>query len=94
MTKLKLDPLIIRLISGTTFTLAFVWVAVRYFEVDLEVIWVLFVFSLIFVVGLIVLGVAGAAVLRLLRRDKSGMLGKLEEGDYSSDRINRSDRNR
>ena len=50
------DPLVRRFISSSVFAGAFVWVAVRYFEVDTEVVWVLFGLSFVFVGALIVVG--------------------------------------
>jgi uncharacterized membrane protein len=58
---------------------AFIWLAVDYFDVDTEVIWVLFVFSVIFVVALAIPGVAGALLLRWFRRGSGGMLDRLEK---------------
>jgi Na+-driven multidrug efflux pump len=62
------DPLYIRILSGLFFACAFIWVAIRYFQVDVNVIWVFLIMSVIFVAGLIVLGLVFSVVLRLLRR--------------------------
>ncbi|MDZ7685817.1 MAG: hypothetical protein U5O39_13080 [Gammaproteobacteria bacterium] len=55
------------------------WAAVRYFDVDTEVVWVLFVMSFIFVFGMIFVGLALSLLLRLFRRKPSGMLDHIEE---------------
>ena len=71
------DPLVRRFISSSAFAGAFVWVAVRYFEVDTEVVWVLFELSFVFVGILIVIGIILAPTVRLFRR-KSSLLSKLD----------------
>lgn len=73
------DPLVRRFVSASVFAAAFIWVAVRYFDVDTEVIWVLFVFSVAFVIGMMVLGFVFSFVLRWLRRGDDGMLSRLED---------------
>lgn len=73
------DPLVRRFVSASVFAVAFIWVAVRYFDVDTEVIWVLFVFSVAFVIGMMVLGFVFSFVLRWLRRGDDGMLSRLED---------------
>ena len=70
------DPLVRRFISSSAFAGAFVWVAVRYFEVDTEVVWVLF--GLSFVLALIVVGLVLAPAVRLFRR-KPSLLSKLDD---------------
>ena len=71
------DPLFRRFISSSAFAGAFVWVAVRYFEVDTEVVWVLFELSFVFVGILIIVGLILAPAVRLFRR-KSSLLSKLD----------------
>jgi type VI protein secretion system component VasK len=56
------------------FACAFIWVAIRYFQVDVNVIWVFLIMSVIFVAGLIVLGLVFSVMLRLLRRRRGGGL--------------------
>jgi type VI protein secretion system component VasK len=68
------DPLYIRILSGMFFACAFIWVAIRYFQVDVNVIWVFLIMSVIFVAGLIVLGLVFSVMLRLLRRRRGGGL--------------------
>ena len=76
------DPLYIRILSGMFFACAFIWVAIRYFQVDVNVIWVFLIMSVIFVAGLIVLGLVFSVVLRLLRRRRGG--GLLDTIDLES----------
>ncbi|MGV0035177.1 MAG: hypothetical protein ACNYPE_09495 [Candidatus Azotimanducaceae bacterium WSBS_2022_MAG_OTU7] len=71
------DPLIRRLISSSAFAGAFIWVAVRYYDVETEVIWVFFGLSFIFVGVLIVIGLVLAPAVRLFRR-KPPLLSKLD----------------
>jgi len=68
------DPLYIRILSGMFFACAFIWVAIRYFQVDVNVIWVFLIMSVIFVAGLVVLGLVFSVMLRLLRRRRGGGL--------------------
>ena len=72
------DPLVRRFISSSVFAGAFVWVAVRYFDVDTEVVWVLFGLSFVFVGTLIVVGLVLAPAVRLFRR-KPSLLSKLDD---------------
>ena len=74
------DPLVRRFISGSAFAGAFVWVAVRYFEVETEVVWVLFGLSFVFVGMMIVVGLILAPAVRLFRA-KPSLLSKLENPD-------------
>jgi len=83
------DPLYIRILSGLVFAGAFVWVAVRFFNVDVEVIWVFLIMSFIFVFGLIVLGLIFSVLLRLLRRrHNSGLLDSLSNPEKSPEAPN------
>lgn len=74
----------------------FVWVAVYFFDVDPDVIWVLLGFCVVFVLGLIVIGLLLAPLIRLVRR-KPPLLAKLAEieagVDEASDEKNGSDTN-
>ena len=72
------DPLVRRFVSSSAFAGAFVWVAVRYFEVDTEVVWVFFGLSFVFVGMLIVVGLVLAPAVRLFRR-KPSLLSKLDD---------------
>ncbi len=62
------DRLMRRLVSGSLFAGAFIWVAVRYFQVDLEVIWVFLVFSFGLVLLLLLAGLLFAPLLWLFKR--------------------------
>jgi len=72
------DPLVRRFISSSVFAGVFVWVAVRFFEVETEVVWVLFGLSFVFVGMLIVVGFVLAPAVRLFRR-KPLLLSKLDD---------------
>ncbi|XOV88852.1 MAG: hypothetical protein ACFHX7_02960 [Pseudomonadota bacterium] len=74
------DPLIRRFVSGSAFAAAFVYVAVRYFKVETEVVWVFLLFSIVFVIGMMMVGFVLSFVIRLLRRPvKGSLLDHLEE---------------
>ena len=77
------DPLIRRFISASFFAAAFVWVAVTYFNVEAEVVWVLLIFSVLFVLGMIAIGLAGAPFIRLFR-SKSSLLAQIEEHERNA----------
>ncbi len=72
------DPLFRRFVSGSLFAGLFVWVAVRYFHVDVEIVRVLFIFSLMFVACMVCVGFALSFVVKLFRRRKAGMLAGLD----------------
>ncbi|MBT4161896.1 MAG: hypothetical protein HOC70_10605 [Gammaproteobacteria bacterium] len=78
MIRVLKDPLIRRFISASFFAAAFVWVAVRYFDVETEVVWVLLTFSVLFVLGLIVVGFMLTPLVRLFRREPT-LLSKIGE---------------
>ena len=80
------DPLFRRFISSSAFAGAFIWVAVRYFEVDTEVVWVLFELSFVFVGILIVVGLILAPTVSLFRR-KSSLLSKLDASPNGSQEL-------
>lgn len=74
------DPLFRRFLSGTLFAGLFVFVAVQYFDVDTEVVWVLLVMSFVFVFGMIIVGFVLSFLLRWFRRSRDGsLLGRLSE---------------
>lgn len=72
------DPLVRRFISASCFAAAFVWVAVYFFDVDKDVVQVLFIFSVIFVLGLIVLGLLLTPLVRVFRKAPP-LLSKIRE---------------
>ena len=74
------DPLVRRFISASCFATAFVWVAVYFFDVETEVVQVLFAFSVIFVLGLIFVGLLLTPLISLFRREPT-LLSKIQEGE-------------
>ena len=73
------DPLVRRFISASCFAAALVWVAVYFFDVDKDVVQVLFIFSVIFVLGLIVLGLLLTPLVRVFRKAPPLLLKIREE---------------
>ncbi len=76
--KIIKDPLFIRVVSGSFFAIAFVWVAVRFFNVDMAVIWVFLAMSVLLVLLLIVVALIFSVMFRLLRRRSSGLLDTID----------------
>ena len=67
-----------RFISSLLFSSAFIWVAVEFFDVETEVVYVLFIFSLILVGAAIVTGLLISPLLRkILQRPGSSLLSQL-----------------
>ena len=60
-----------RFLSSLFFSVAFIWVAVVFFEVDTEVVYVLFVLSLMLVGMAIIAGLFIAPLVKIIRRRKS-----------------------
>ncbi|MBT3427584.1 MAG: hypothetical protein HOL98_07710 [Gammaproteobacteria bacterium] len=78
-----------RLLSTVFFASAFIWVAIEFFDVDIEVIKVLFIYSLLFVVLLILTGLIFSPVVSFFRRPrKSSLLEKAPTESSSKDEIN------
>ena len=75
------DPLVRRFISAAFFAAAFVWVAIVFFDVETEVVRVLFIYS----IGLIVLMVLAALLLfplvGLFRKKRSRLLETVEQSE-------------
>ncbi len=84
------DPLVRRFISASFFAGAFVWVAVRYFNVEADVVWVLFLLSFAFVGGLIVVGLFLAPLVRLIRRDPP-FLANIDLSEDAPDAADKTD---
>ena len=82
------DPLIRRFFLGTVFTAAFVWVAVRYYDVPTEVVWVFFVFSIGFVAIAIGVGAVASVGYRFWRRYRrsDGLVDRLGRGEMLADK--------
>ena len=74
MKKILSDPLVRRFFSAAFFASAFVWVAVEFFDVELEVVKVLFIYSVGFVIVMVVVGLVLFPVLALFRRKRSSLL--------------------
>jgi hypothetical protein len=80
--KILPDPLYLRVLSGCAFAAAFVWVAISYFDVDPQVVKVFAILCVLFVGGLMVLGLVFSFVLRLVRRNRhdGGLLDSIAAG--------------
>ena len=63
-----------RFISASFFASAFVWVAVSFFDVETEVVWVFFVYSVGFVVLMILVGFLFVPFISLFRKKRSSLL--------------------
>ena len=59
-----------RLLSTFVFGGAFIWVAVVFFDVPREIIWVFLVLAVVLVFSLVLAGLFGGVFLRLLRRER------------------------
>ena len=72
-----------RFLSSLLFSSAFIWVAVEFFEVETEVVYVLFIFSVILIGATIVTGFLISPLLRkILQRPGSSLLSQLRSGDH------------
>jgi type VI protein secretion system component VasK len=60
-----------RLLSTIVFGGAFIWVAVIFFDVPREIVWVFFVLTVWIVLGLIAIGFVGGVVLRFWHARRS-----------------------
>lgn len=83
------DPLIRRFLSGTLFAVAFIWLAIYFFDVETEVLRVLAIMS-----GLLVLLLIGVAfifsfVVKFFRRSNGGLLEKIDliESEVKADKV-------
>lgn len=72
-----------RFVSAAFFASAFVWVAVSFFDVEVEVVRVLFIYSIGFVVLMIFMGLLLFPVISLFRKKRSSLLERvsLEDSD-------------
>jgi len=59
-----------RLLSTLVFGGAFIWVAVVFFDVPREIIWVFLVLTVVLVFSLVLAGLFGGVFLRLMRRER------------------------
>ena len=85
------DPLIRRFLSGTLFAVAFIWLAIYFFDVETEVLRVLAIMS-----GLLVLLLIGVAfifsfVVKFFRRSNGGLLEKIDliETEVKTDKVSK-----
>ena len=79
------DPLIRRFLSASMFAAAFVWVAVTYFNVETEVVWAFLVFSVGFVILMVLVGLLFAPVISMFNR-RPPMLSRLrKEADQKAE---------
>ena len=63
-----------RFLSAALFASAFVWVAVRFFDVETEIVWVLFIYSIGFVILMIFIGFLFVPFISLFRKKRSSLL--------------------
>ena len=72
-----------RLLSTFVFGGAFIWVAVVFFDVPREIIWVFLVLTVVLVFSLVVAGLFGGLFLRLVRRERRGKRWFNHPGEYA-----------
>ena len=72
-----------RLLSTFVFGGAFIWVAVVFFDVPREIIWVFLVLTVVLVFSLVVAGLFGGLFLRLVRRERRGKRWFNHQGEYA-----------
>jgi hypothetical protein len=78
VTNILRDPLIRRFVSGSLFAGVFIFVAVRYYNVETEIVWTFLLLSCLFVVAMIGVGLLLMPLITLTRRKPSGMLDSAE----------------
>ena len=79
MLRIFTDRQVRRFLIALVFAMAFIWVAMRWFDVDANVVYVFAILAVVLTVVLMLLGFAFSFVLHLYMRRDSGMLGKIEE---------------
>ncbi len=86
------DPLVRRFISAAFFAAAFIWVAIVFFDVETDVMRVLFIYS----VGLVLLMVLAALVLfpfiGMFRKKRSSLLEGVKNADENREEENQPPR--
>ena len=87
------DPMVRRFVSAAFFASAFVWVAVSFFDVETEVVWVLFIYSIGFVLLMILVGFLFVPFISLFRKKRSSLLEgtTLEDSDDTPEDKNEAD---
>lgn len=78
MLRIFKDRQVRRVLIACCFALAFIWVAVRWFDVDSNVVYVFAVLAFILIGALIVVGFIFSFVLHWYMRRDNGMLSKIE----------------
>jgi hypothetical protein len=83
-----------RFISAAIFASAFVWVAVSFFDVETEVVWVFFIYSIGFVLLMILVGFLLVPFISLFRKKRSSLLEgtNLEDSDDTQEDKRDTDR--
>lgn len=83
-----------RFISAAIFASAFVWVAVSFFDVETEVVWVFFIYSIGFVLLMILVGFLFVPFISLFRQKRSSLLEgtKVEDSDDTQEDKRDTDR--
>jgi hypothetical protein len=83
-----------RFISAAIFASAFVWVAVSFFDVETEVVWVFFIYSIGFVLLMILVGFLFVPFISLFRKKRSSLLegATLEDSDDTQEDKRDTDR--
>ena len=74
------DPLVRRFISASFFSALFIWAAVYFFDVEAEVVRVLFMYSVFFVMGMVFFGLLLTPLIRMFRSETT-LLSKLQVGE-------------
>ncbi|OUV12125.1 MAG: hypothetical protein CBC47_00450 [Alphaproteobacteria bacterium TMED87] len=85
------DPLIRNLCSGSLFAITFIWAAIIFFGVDLEIIKTFLLLSFLFVAAMILIGLIFFPLILLLRKQKRvflrGMKKEPDEKKNWSDKV-------
>ena len=74
------DPLLRNLCSGSLFALTFIWAAINFFGVDLEIIKTFLLLSLIFVAAMILIGLILFPIALLIRNQKPFSIHRIKKG--------------
>ncbi len=80
-----------RFISASFFASAFIWVAVSFFDVEIEVVRVLFIYSIGFVLLMIFIGLLLVPFISLFRKKRSSLLEGKPPDDADHTRTTDSD---
>jgi hypothetical protein len=85
LKKILSDPLVRRFFSAAFFASAFVWVAVEFFDVEIEVVKVLFIYSIGFTIFMIIVGLVLFPIISLFRKKRSSLLESSVDSDPSDE---------